>query len=119
MVHVPAVPDAVYVTVATPLALVNTLGALNVPHAPAGEPLEVKLTLSTGTGPPLEFVTVALMVDVVVLSAGTLFGVALTLTALAMGRVSLMTTVPVPVPVGPPSLAVIVQLPPTTTMLEV
>jgi hypothetical protein len=68
------------VTVATPLTLVVAEPALRVPHALAGAPLNVKDTKSLAMPFPL---TVAFTAEVVLPSAGTLGGVAVTTVVLA------------------------------------
>src|SRR5216683_5706026 len=94
IVQLPTVVEALYVTVAVPPAPVVAGLPVIVPQA---APLPVKLTGSAGTGPPLEFLTVAVTLDVVVPSAGTLVGLAATVTELAAALVWVMVVVPLPV----------------------
>jgi hypothetical protein len=69
----PIVPDAVYVTLAAPLAFVVAVAALSEPHAPAGLPLRLKVTTSVATPAlaPVPALTWAVTVRVDTLSAGT------------------------------------------------
>jgi hypothetical protein len=112
-VQVPAVVDAVYVVVATPLALVVAKVGLRVPH---DAPLMVNCTGSPdtaappGAGPAL---TVAVTVEVVLPSAGMLAGLAETATTLAGtggGLLSWSMDVDTLLPL-PASVAVTVQNP--------
>jgi hypothetical protein len=66
----------------------------------------VKFTESLGTGPPPDVVTVAVTVEVVVPSAGTLVGLAATATELAAALVWVMVTVLL----VPPEVSVAVTL---------
>jgi hypothetical protein len=104
-VQVPGVVEAVYVTLATPLALVVAVLELNVPHTLAA-PLIVKDTKSLATSFP---VTVALMAEVVLPSAAMLAGVAVTpvrLVAVPCCVITVEAVLPVPA-----SVAVTVQKP--------
>lgn len=108
IVQVPTVVEALYVTVALPAPLVLMgLAVVKVPQA--APPLVVKFTESLGTGPPPELVTVAVTIEVVTLSAGTLVGLAATATALAAVLVWVMVIGPPVPPEG--SEAVMVQKP--------
>src|SRR5713226_5388048 len=72
-VHVPAVVEARYVMLEAPLAFVLLgLAVVKTPHA--APPLVVKLTGSLRAADPLALMTVAVTVDVVRPSAGTLDG---------------------------------------------
>jgi hypothetical protein len=73
MVQVPVVEDAVYVVVALPAPFVLVVTGLRPPQAEP--PDEVNLTASPDTGEPLDR-TVAVTVEVVEPSAGTLAGLA-------------------------------------------
>lgn len=77
-VQKPGVLEVVYVTVATPLALVVAVPDAKVPHELPPEVL--KVTVSFGTGADSAFVTVAVITDVEVPLAGTGFVPALTAT---------------------------------------
>jgi hypothetical protein len=102
----PAVSDAVYVVVALPLLSVVPKALLSVPHAAA--PLVANLTGSFAlAGPPI----VAVTVDVVLPSAGTLVGFAATLAVFAGPAGDFWVTTADPVPLVADSVALIVQNP--------
>jgi hypothetical protein len=109
--QVPAVVDAVYVTAALPVASVVAEAALRVPHALLGEPARVNATRSLAMSFPA---TVAVSVEVLAPSAGTLDGATATVIVLVAVPCWVMTTV-VLLPV-PASVAVMVQKP--TVVLE-
>jgi hypothetical protein len=71
-----AVPDAVYVVMALPVLPVVTVLGVRLPQA---VPEDVNATKSPETAPPLAVVTVAVTVEVLEPSAGTLEGLAVTL----------------------------------------
>jgi hypothetical protein len=80
-VQVPTVLLALYVAENWPLLLVVPVAAVvNDPHAAAGLPLRVNATGSAIAGAPVLDVTVAVTVEGVAPSAGTLVGLAVTLT---------------------------------------
>jgi hypothetical protein len=98
---------------ATPLEFVVALPEAGV-KLPQPVPF-AKLTTSPATAAPLEFLTVALTVDVLVPSAGRLEGLAEPVMVLPVPLVWVMVAVPLPpVPAGVPvplSVAVMVQKP--------